>query len=747
MVGINVADPKEKDRIFQQYLRAFKKGVFNYIKEENDNITKQAVSRKYFSGGFDAALISPIIEEGRSSQVPLKLNNAEIIIADMAMFSGTNEKDRAATAVVDLKNKIYYSKAAHLIKNKLGGNRVSNFFIQLILFRNPIASEKKDFFVWERSKVLAYNLDSTEEIRTVVPMHKKFLNYQGPLLNFAYMKPGYQQPFHWHSIIPEYNFLVEGSTIKINENGKELRMEGSAGSLTYIPAQAIHTIENTTSTIARNLTLKYMFDNRNFSETKGKDINNGKSKILEGEYQKFNGGERKVFNVSTIRNTNYVIEIMTLNPGSKISMGPFKNKNSNFAEVVIPFSPTQILANDGENNYVLNENDNLLVYHNRGYVLINMSKTKAVLYRVVILKDKERLKKPLVSPSANLAMVAKWTVIPSSKNLATYGDYRNIFDVWMADLLKPSEKAHNPILLLSGDMGAGKTTISKFFKEFLEEHGHPAVVIHTDDFVDTRNFRFKLLTRSLMSDILYTNQEKRLRFIDKIYTNNQYRDAFWHQMESLKDTKNRDVQLVTPAEQVSIHNGTIIIFEGLHTKHLFPSLVPTKGVLFQIAPLLKIQRITNRLIGQGNSFLRANIQARLPWQQNLHGLFFEGALQYDYFINIDPDGKLTMSVPEGSSMDRDKMSLKNIKSVNAFESNDAAMNVRQTGGIDLTSANVSVANQNANDGIKFYIDPAQLVQLQNAPGFVPVIINIQPMTDLRKFLGIADNESASQIIF
>ena len=42
-------------------------------------------------------------------------------------------------------------------------------------------------------------------------------------------------------------------------------------------------------------------------------------------------------------------------------------------------------------------------------------------------------------------------------------------------------------------------------------------------------------------------------------------------------------------------------------------------------------------------------------------------------------------------------------------------------------------------------DPAMLEQLRNAPGFVPVIINIQPMTDLRMFLGLADNQSKPQI--
>jgi hypothetical protein len=59
-----------------------------------------------------------------------------------------------------------------------------------------------------------------------------------------------------------------------------------------------------------------------------------------------------------------------------------------------------------------------------------------------------------------------------------------------------------------------------------------------------------------------------------------------------------------------------------------------------------------------------------------------------------------------------------------------------TGGIDLTPANMDLQTQNNNGEIKFHLDPALLEQLRNAPGFVPVIVNIQPMNDLRKFLGI-----------
>jgi hypothetical protein len=50
--GILVEDPTIKEQIYQRYLQAYKKGVFNLIKEEVDPINKQSIPRKYFSGGF-----------------------------------------------------------------------------------------------------------------------------------------------------------------------------------------------------------------------------------------------------------------------------------------------------------------------------------------------------------------------------------------------------------------------------------------------------------------------------------------------------------------------------------------------------------------------------------------------------------------------------------------------------------------------------------------------------------------------
>ena len=53
--GVNIDDPQEKEKIYQRYLQAFKKGVYNYIKEEQNQITQQVTPRKYFSGGLGFA--------------------------------------------------------------------------------------------------------------------------------------------------------------------------------------------------------------------------------------------------------------------------------------------------------------------------------------------------------------------------------------------------------------------------------------------------------------------------------------------------------------------------------------------------------------------------------------------------------------------------------------------------------------------------------------------------------------------
>ncbi|MCD4780671.1 MAG: UTP--glucose-1-phosphate uridylyltransferase [Candidatus Omnitrophica bacterium] len=49
--GVENADKEINTKIYDQYLAAFQKGVYNYIKEDYDPATQQLIPRKYFSGG------------------------------------------------------------------------------------------------------------------------------------------------------------------------------------------------------------------------------------------------------------------------------------------------------------------------------------------------------------------------------------------------------------------------------------------------------------------------------------------------------------------------------------------------------------------------------------------------------------------------------------------------------------------------------------------------------------------------
>ena len=51
--GIEFEDKEVKQKIYDRYVEAFEKGVYNYIKEDIDSATQEMIPRKYFSGGLD----------------------------------------------------------------------------------------------------------------------------------------------------------------------------------------------------------------------------------------------------------------------------------------------------------------------------------------------------------------------------------------------------------------------------------------------------------------------------------------------------------------------------------------------------------------------------------------------------------------------------------------------------------------------------------------------------------------------
>ncbi len=73
--GIDLEDRDIKKKIYSQYLAAFQKGVYNYIKEDIDPDTQKMTPRKYFSGGFSSmaggVTITQRVNRSRRSGSPL----------------------------------------------------------------------------------------------------------------------------------------------------------------------------------------------------------------------------------------------------------------------------------------------------------------------------------------------------------------------------------------------------------------------------------------------------------------------------------------------------------------------------------------------------------------------------------------------------------------------------------------------------------------------------------------------------
>ena len=114
--------------IYQRYLQAFKKGVYNYIKEEQNPVTQEVVPRKYFSGGVncttlaDAAMtIIPTLPDAAQNSD----NDLQLTI-DMAMTNNLARVVNKKDLVISTKGlrKVFYigAKRVAVFKRKLGLN-------------------------------------------------------------------------------------------------------------------------------------------------------------------------------------------------------------------------------------------------------------------------------------------------------------------------------------------------------------------------------------------------------------------------------------------------------------------------------------------------------------------------------------------------------------------------------------------------------------------------------------------------
>ncbi|MBF0595781.1 MAG: hypothetical protein HQL22_12560, partial [Candidatus Omnitrophica bacterium] len=76
-------DDLSPELIYQQYLQAFKQGVYNYIKEETDPLTNEVIPRKYFSGGVSV----PKDFAERNIDYASNIESTEAVVANAGLIA------------------------------------------------------------------------------------------------------------------------------------------------------------------------------------------------------------------------------------------------------------------------------------------------------------------------------------------------------------------------------------------------------------------------------------------------------------------------------------------------------------------------------------------------------------------------------------------------------------------------------------------------------------------------------------
>jgi hypothetical protein len=99
-------DPKNNQEIYGQYVQAFKKGVFNMIKEDVDRYTHEVIPRKYFSGGTEndfAAVTTKEENEPKALQgINSKIANADVVVSVLNKSRGAINWVKSTSKTVSL---------------------------------------------------------------------------------------------------------------------------------------------------------------------------------------------------------------------------------------------------------------------------------------------------------------------------------------------------------------------------------------------------------------------------------------------------------------------------------------------------------------------------------------------------------------------------------------------------------------------------------------------------------------------
>ncbi|MCK5215881.1 MAG: hypothetical protein KAR05_11085, partial [Candidatus Omnitrophica bacterium] len=166
--GIDTEDKQINQKIYSQYVEAFEKGVYNFIREDYDPSTQEVIQRKYFSGGANLDYAMTGIDQS---------GDAALLIGDLLVsknlgvrFGSPPVSDAAMLAVKDFQNQIVNMFSAD--ERDAGGRDLNIFKLKLLQNESEYLTEASKSEIAEAYLVILPQLFQLNYARDYLEEHK-----------------------------------------------------------------------------------------------------------------------------------------------------------------------------------------------------------------------------------------------------------------------------------------------------------------------------------------------------------------------------------------------------------------------------------------------------------------------------------------------------------------------------------------------------------------------------------------------
>lgn len=125
--GIDVSDKEAREKVYNLYLSAFTKGLYNYIKPEKELATKKNIKRRYYSGGiagFDVTNSPVIIKHSNEVIAGALFNNNAVVqvttkTGPLMSTDTTNQHSITAGSAITAKNINFKEELNQILPKKM----------------------------------------------------------------------------------------------------------------------------------------------------------------------------------------------------------------------------------------------------------------------------------------------------------------------------------------------------------------------------------------------------------------------------------------------------------------------------------------------------------------------------------------------------------------------------------------------------------------------------------------------------